>query len=345
MKLLAEFLSESNQFPLDYKLLDRELPIPLYEEPIHDLRVADLVCLTGPTNRRPPIVLDSVYQAAISDGIFQVTNHGIAPRVMERAMQGATNFFELPIYRLKSKAAELKSEYSDIYSGSYVHFSGIYDRAKYWRDTVFFYWPSQTSQTVNIPDHASKFNSSVGYYASKVRPLAEKLLSFISERLELGESYFDEQGLTSVRRLNINSYPRCPQPALTCGIPQHRNPDLLTITFESGANGIQVFKNNQWQSVKAQQNALIVTLGSQMQVVSNNVLKAPVHRVLVNAERGRTSICYAIAPSNKTDVKPAAIGRPGAEPARYRSYKYSKYLENHMTNYRDATSVVSHFEV
>ncbi|XP_074268431.1 flavanone 3-dioxygenase 2-like [Silene latifolia] len=344
MKLLAQFLSEGNQFPLDYKLLDRELPMPLYEEPIHDLRVADLTCLRRSSNPQQSIVLDSVYQAAISDGIFQVTNHGITPSVMERAMQGATDFFELPINELKSKAVALKSDCSGSYSSSYVHFSGIHPTAKYWRDTLFFYLPSQTSHIVNILDPASQFNSSVGYYASKVRPLAEKLISFISERLELGESYFDEQGLTSVRRLNINSYPRCPQPALTCGMPQHINPDLLTITFESG-HGIQVFKNNQWQSVKAQPNALIVTLGSQMQVVSNNVLKAPVHRVLVNAERGRTSICYAIAPSNETDVKPAAIGRPGAEPARYRSYKYVDYLENHMMNYRDATPVVSHFEV
>ncbi|XP_074265189.1 flavanone 3-dioxygenase 2-like [Silene latifolia] len=258
---------------------------------------------------------------------------------MENALTTTKNFYELPNDQLRRAA-----EHYGAYSSSFVHREGHHKTAKYWRDTLPFYLPSGT---IDYDDTAFLFNFRVGFFASLVKGVAENLVSCISEGLGLGKTYFDDQGLTTVRRLNLNSYPRCPCPNLTCGMAKHYDPDLLTITLEGGAHGLQILdENNQWQTVKAQPNALIVTIGTQMEVVSNGILKAPAHRVIVNDQRERTSICYAIAPANTSTVGPAVTGLPGARPAQYKNnYPYGEYLEQHMTNYRDTSVCFSKFKL
>ncbi|XP_074268026.1 2'-deoxymugineic-acid 2'-dioxygenase-like [Silene latifolia] len=336
--MLTDYLRQINGgvFPADHVILpDERIENNLFVPPPFHLSAADLVAINSPAHHDR--ISQKLVEMAQRYGMFYITNHGIRDRVMTNALWAAKMFFELPSYEFKREC-----ERCLFYSSSVVHHLNLETEAKYWRDTLPFYLSSMPLWPENPP----RFRDDISQFASALEVLANKLIRLISRGLKLDESYFHDHGLSQVRRLNVNRYPRCPNPKLTCGLAKHCDPDLLTITFvEAGdaAQGLEVCIDNEWKRVVPRDDALIVTIGSQMRVVSNKKLKAPVHRVVVNSRSDRTSICYAVAPSNDSYVEPAEV-LTRTESPRYEKYKYGDYLLNHLGHYRDTTGVLPSYE-
>lgn len=79
---------------------------------------------------------------------------------------------------------------------------------------------------------------------------------------------------------------------------------------------LQVWHEDQWQRVSPVEHALTINVGDMMQVWSNDVYKAPLHRVLADRSRQRYSAPYFFNPSHSCDVAPIASGAPAEEAAR-----------------------------
>lgn len=106
-------------------------------------------------------------------------------------------------------------------------------------------------------------------YCTRVRGLVLTLLEAISESLCLKSDYIDKALSKHGQHMAINYYPPCPQPELTYGLPEHSDPNLITILLQDQVPGLQVLRNGKWVAVDPIPNTFIVNIGDQMQVYIN----------------------------------------------------------------------------
>ncbi|KAE8685361.1 putative ring finger protein [Hibiscus syriacus] len=130
------------------------------------------------------------------------------------------------------------------------------------------------------------------------------ILEFVAEGLGIQLGYFGDK-LSEYTVLAINHYPPCPDPSLTLGISKHCDPKLLTILHQGDVNGLQVFNNGEWIGVEPLHNAIVVNIGNQLQIISNNKLKSAKHRVVTNSNVARTTPAFFMAPSLDSIIEPA----------------------------------------
>lgn len=63
------------------------------------------------------------------------------------------------------------------------------------------------------------------------------------------------------------------------GIHPHTDAGFLTILKQDSVPGLEVWKNGAWHSVQPIKDAFTINVGDQFQVLTNNEVKAPLHRV------------------------------------------------------------------
>lgn len=131
----------------------------------------------------------------------------------------------------------------------------------------------------------------MGQYAIESRSLALQLMDTILESLGLGRGYLIDKLEEGIQLLAINSYPKSSQPGDMVKLAPHSDYGLLTILLQS-CQGLQVMDINgeAWREVPQIPGALHVHIGDYLEVLSNGLYKGVVHRVVLNAEKRRTSI-------------------------------------------------------
>lgn len=104
-------------------------------------------------------------------------------------------------------------------------------------------------------------------YCTEVRQLGFMLLELISESLGLEAEYMAKAQGEQGQHMAINYYPPCPEPELTYGLPDHTDPNTITILLQDPeVAGLQVHVDGKWIAVEPIPNALVVNTGDQMQV-------------------------------------------------------------------------------
>lgn len=104
----------------------------------------------------------------------------------------------------------------------------------------------------------------VGEYVIEIRKLGEKILEMVCEGLGISSSYLSG-GLSGNPELMVNHYPPCPDPSLTLGLANHKDPSLITILLQQ-ENGLQVFKDGEWIGVEPLPHSFVVNVGYVLQV-------------------------------------------------------------------------------
>ncbi|KAL0282372.1 UNVERIFIED_CONTAM: Hyoscyamine 6-dioxygenase, partial [Sesamum angustifolium] len=134
----------------------------------------------------------------------------------------------------------------------------------YWRDNFTHHCHPLEDQLLELwPEKPIRYREVVGAYSVEVRKLLFRILDVISEGLGLKLGYFDGE-LSKIQLLSVNHHIPCPNPSLTLGMPEHCDPNLISMLQQCPIPGLQVFHLGQWMNVDPMPNAFVVIPGLQL---------------------------------------------------------------------------------
>ncbi|XP_020085191.1 protein DMR6-LIKE OXYGENASE 1-like isoform X2 [Ananas comosus] len=313
-------ISSSNHVPSNYIRPVGDRPNLLDVESSTSIPLIDLHGLLGPARSH---VIKEIGSACRTDGFFMVKNHGIPEEVVREMLRVAREFFHLP------EAERLKC-YSDDPSRTTrlsTSFNVRTEKVSNWRDFLRLHCYPLEDFIREWPCNPPDFKQVVGEYSKHARALAVRLLEGISESLGLERDHMVKAMGKQAQHMAINYYPPCPQPELTYGLPGHKDPNAITVLLPDGVSGLQVLRGQKWVAVEPVPNALIINMGDQIQVLSNDRYKSVLHRVIVNNKSERISVPTFYCPSPDAVIEPAEALVDDDHPLRYRSFTYGEYYE------------------
>uniref|UniRef100_A0A0E0PU76 Fe2OG dioxygenase domain-containing protein n=1 Tax=Oryza rufipogon TaxID=4529 RepID=A0A0E0PU76_ORYRU len=152
------------------------------------------------------------------------------------------------------------------------------------------------------------------------------VLARLARLLGLREGYFvdmfDEDATTYAR---FNYYPRCLRPEDVLGLKPHSDGSVITVvSVDDTVSGLQVLRQGVWYDI-----------------MSNGLLKSPVHRVVTNAERERVSVVmfYALDPEKELEPAPELVDDE-KRPRQYAKMKIKDYLSGFYETFARGTRVI-----
>ncbi|KAL7145412.1 hypothetical protein ABFS83_07G082000 [Erythranthe nasuta] len=232
-----------------------------------------LIDLEETKDRHRRDIIHQIFSASQEFGIFQVINHGIPTSLMDDAMSVSKEFFATP--------AEYKTSFysTDIATKCKIFSSTLnYDNEEvhYWRDSFSHYCHPLQDQIHLWPDNPPRYREVVGQYSVEARRLLLMILELISEGLGLKPGYFDGE-LSERQVFSVNHHIPCPNPSLALGMPEHSDPNLISLVQQCCVPGLQVFHHGQWMDVEPMPHAFLVFPALQLKVISNGKFLSPSH--------------------------------------------------------------------
>ncbi|KAK9013430.1 hypothetical protein V6N11_041438 [Hibiscus sabdariffa] len=271
-------------------------------------------------------IAQQISNAGEEYGFFQVVNHGIPEDVLNQSMDVFKEFFEMPA---EDKAMLYSQDPKQ--SCRLLTSSANYDREKVhqWRDNLRHPCHPLEDCIKLWPEKPIRYREVVAKFSIETKKLGLRILELVGEGLRLESGYFEDK-LSESELLFVNHYPPCPDPSLTLGITKHCDANLLTIHHQGDVNGLQVFNNGEWIGVEPLHNALVVNIGNQLQIVSNDKLKSAEHRVVTNSRVSRTTAAFFISPSDDCIIEPAKslVGNASL----YRAFEFKEFLLHYFKN-------------
>ncbi|KAH9604768.1 hypothetical protein KSS87_017624 [Heliosperma pusillum] len=258
-----------------------------------DLPLVDLAQLVGGSEEARESCKREIAEASKEWGFFQVVNHGIPSRILEKMTREQKKVFREPFEKKISDNCMNMS----LSPGTY----------RWGTPTAKCLTQLSWSEAFHIPltdiscsktHHVNNLSSTVTQFATTVSKLADKLANILAENLgHEGSSFLKEICLPSTCYLRMNRYPPCPNYSDVFGLMPHTDSDFLTILYQDHVGGLQLVKDGKWIEVKPNPDALIVNIGDLLQAWSNGVYKSVEHRVVANPKVERLSVAYFLCPS------------------------------------------------
>ncbi|MEO7602168.1 MAG: 2OG-Fe(II) oxygenase family protein [Sphingomicrobium sp.] len=290
--------------------------------PAGSLGGVPLIDLSSPA----PDVVEAVGQACRDWGFFQIVGHGVASELTEEVLTTARRFFALP------------RDEKRLHSRTRDNPWGYYDRelTKEQRDKkeIFDIGPEQESVgdgpfagATPWPDLPADFAPAMRRWGAEMERLSNDLIGLIGASLTGRADALDsafEPGHTSFLRLN--HYPVDDELAAELGGPaglgihHHTDAGALTVLLQDGVGGLQVYRDGAWHDVTPVANAFTINIGDMVQVWSNGLYPAPIHRVLAMQQSDRISIPYFCNPSYAAVVAPL-VGSPHYAPIPWAEFR------------------------
>ncbi|XP_010680487.2 2-oxoglutarate-dependent dioxygenase 21, chloroplastic [Beta vulgaris subsp. vulgaris] len=297
---------------------------PSLNSPQAHVPLIDLAGLRiGPPQRST--VIQSIREACIRFGFFQIINHGIDQALMDKALSAADEFFHLPTNE------KMKFMSSDVHKpvryGTSIK-DGV-DKIQYWRVFLKHYANPLNDWILSWPESPPNYREDMGTYSREVQKLALELTGAITESLGLNPKYLNEKMKQGMQVIVTNCYPPCPQPCLTLGLPPHSDYSCLTILLQ-GSPGLEV-KDMQdggaWKLVPHIDGALQIHIGDHFEVLSNGVYKSVVHRAILDYEKTRISIASLHSLGLDDKMEPAIQLLDQDHPKAYKGSSFRDFLD------------------
>lgn len=256
---------------------------------------------------------------------LQVNNHGISEQLIESMLCVAREFFRLPESERNANYSDNPSKANRLSTSFNVHTEKI----GCWRDYLRLHCHPLEEFVHEWPSNPPSFRDVAARYSRKIRELACKLLSCISESLGLEKDWMEKSLEDFGQHMAINYYPPCPDPELVYGLPAHKDPNVVTLLLQDTVPGLQILKNGNWVAVNPiPNNSIIVNLGDQIQVLSNGRYKSVLHRAVVNSDKERISIPTFCCPSMDAVIEShKSFLNQHHNKQLYRSFTYGDYYK------------------
>ncbi|XP_010670743.2 gibberellin 3-beta-dioxygenase 1 [Beta vulgaris subsp. vulgaris] len=268
-------------------------------------------------------VLELIFNACETWGMFQVTNHGISKQLLEQVEFEAKKLFNLPF---EEKMKTLRSPEAATGYG-YPRITPFFSKLM-WNEGFTIMGNSLIDHAKILwPNDFQGFCDVMEEYQTRMKDLSDKLMGLLLKSLNIPGPYMKEMDNDLCTALQLNSYPTCPNPTRTMGLAQHTDTFLFTILHQSAnASGLQVFKDGPgWVSVDPHPGALVVNVGDLLHIISNARFPSAIHRAVVNNATQRLSFAYFYGPPLDFQVAPF-LDYPGCEGPTFKSLKVKEYV-------------------
>lgn len=275
--------------------------------------------------------IDQIAAACREWGFFQVINHGVSEGLIDETWRQTDRFFHEP--------ADVKEAIMRTRENPWGYYNNELTKNQRDKKEVFDYTtdgadPIYHSQN-RWPSVDSDFRKTLSDYRDAVTRLSLSLLEAFCVGLDLPAQFMHpdfEKNHTGFIRLNY--YPvKDPLaqsnvehlPVADLGVHHHTDAGALTVLLQDGVGGLQVFKDGYWHNIPPVPGAFVINTGDMMQVWSNDIYQAAIHRVLAMNETDRYSIPFFFNPSAQTSISPLPSTIDENRPARYRSINWSEF--------------------
>lgn len=296
--------------------------------------------LSDDAQRRAKFV-ESLGDAYERIGFVAIKGHFLSDELSDKLYRQVQAFFNLPEEtKLKYQIEGLHGQRGYTPFGQeHAKGSNVGDLKEFWHfgqyvndgDTVSEEYPDNV-EVSELPEFGLVGKSA--YQA--LEKTGQYMLRAIALHLGLEETYFDDKihnGNSILRPIHYPPITDEPKSAVRAG--QHEDINLITLLMGASADGLQVLnKQNEWISVTALPEQLVVNVGDMLQRLTNNKLKSTTHRV-VNPPRekwgtSRYSIPFFLHPRSemRLDCLDSCIDE--SHPKQYEDCSAGEYLDERL---------------
>ncbi|XP_062083670.1 2-oxoglutarate-dependent dioxygenase 19-like [Humulus lupulus] len=298
----------------------------------YSIPTIDISLLTSPDHHQRSKILHHLHKACQEWGFFQLINHGISETVMKQMMEACEGFFNMSEEEKKEFQGS-RDVLDPINWGTNFNCNTVGKKFLIWREFLKLYVHPQ----FNSPYKPLGFSEAAEEYCKRTREICRVLMRAMSEALGLEPNCLEkatnwDEGCDV---LASNYYPTCPNPDQVIGLPPHTDPGLMNLLVQNDVGGLQILhKSGKWVQWKAMPNTIIVDLGDQMQILTNDLYKSVTHRAVVNNKSTRISIVSGHGPAVNAKVVPIPelLEALGQAPA-YPGIPYNEYLQLQRTSH------------
>ncbi|KAH7541965.1 hypothetical protein FEM48_Zijuj02G0023100 [Ziziphus jujuba var. spinosa] len=289
-----------------------------------------------------PGVAESICEAAIKWGFFQIVNHGVPSDVLDQVMDSAKRFFELPIEERKMYLRANSPSETVCFATS---FNPLVEKVMEWKDYLTMLFVDD--------DQASAFwppvcREEAREYMKRVEVVIKRLLQVLLKRINVKEEIGKETEymLMGAMRINFNYYPPCPNPELVAAIGRHSDVSTITVLLQDNTGGLYVCgEGDSWIHVPPIDGALVVNIGDVLQMMSNNLYKSVEHRAVANRNKSRISIPIFVNPGPDALIGPLPQVLENGEKPVYKPIVYSDYFKLFFSKPHDGKNVMEFVKI
>ncbi len=285
-------------------------------------------------------VLEPLDKACRDHGFFLLKNHGMDHAIAGMWRAGEQFFSQPP----EKKREILRTE--DIPLGYYDR--ELTKRKRDLKEVFDYMQPREDGSDVNQwPDDEPEFFDALTHFFNEASHVAERILNLVYRALagdEIGEVTMPE-GDPRTSTVRLNYYPvddplnENEQEGIAglgdMALHHHTDPGVLTLLLQDMTGGLQTLsKQHGWIDVPPEEGTIVVNLGDSLQVWTNDIYRAAVHRVLPMKGTGRYSTPYFFNPKNNAVLEP--LPALSKEAPVYRSFTWREYIKGRVDdNYTD----------
>ncbi|XP_074286360.1 protein LATERAL BRANCHING OXIDOREDUCTASE 1-like [Silene latifolia] len=259
--------------------------------------------------------LEKLATGAREWGMLLVYDHGIPASLLDHVKGIVKGFFGLSIDQKRKSVGTYASTDNMGYGRNYVKSQ---DQIFEWVDRLtMIAAPKGSTDGLDVwPRNPPNFRDIMERYAEEARNVGDQILEALAEALSLEKDrflrYFDRQ--TSEIKVRINYYPPCPNPNLTLGLNPHSDPSALSVLIQmDNSGGLQVMHKDEsvWQTIPWPTDAVLVTVGDLLEIMSNRRVISGLHRVITQPDVERLSVALFYLPAPTTEIEPVEKDQTG----------------------------------
>ncbi|KAJ1420185.1 Oxoglutarate/iron-dependent dioxygenase [Sesbania bispinosa] len=284
-----------------------------------------------------PNAMELIGHACEEWGAFQLKNHGIPLSLIEEVEEEAKSLFALPT---EQKLKALRSPSGATGYGR-ARISQFFPKSMWHEGFTIMGSPYENAKKIWPNDDCARFCDLMEKYQKQMRALSEQLTKMMLNLLDISEEELKSVVSSNMcGALQLNFYPKCPEPKRAMGLAPHTDTSLFTILHQSQTTGLQIFNEQgikRWVPVHPNPNLLVVNIGDIFHIISNARFRCALHRVTVNKTKKRYSVAYFYCPPVDYVVSPLDLNSV----ARFRAVTVKEYIGIKAKNFGQALSLIS----
>lgn len=292
-------------------------------------------------------VADAIHAAAIDHGFFYISNHGIAPALMQQAFDVSKAFFDLPEGEKAAVAVNTQQRGWMAQGMSRLQGAKTHDLKE-----VFFWGTELAADDPDVlagkplcavnqwPAQFPRLHADLTPYYDAVRRAAQRVMAAVAVSLGQPAEFFEAAYAKPLARGQLVYYPASTEKdeaEQRFGVAPHTDFGVLTVLLQDNSGGLQVrAKSGDWIEAPPIPGTLVCNIGDLLARWSNNRFASTVHRVINRSNGARYSIPVFFDPHPDTLVDPVDLGvgqrdskfapiRVGDHIARRNAQSFSQY--------------------